>query len=130
MVFVFPNVLNFLDRQLPSAVAPTLKTDFHLSDADYGAIMSAFSLTYAVMAPFAGALLDPPEFGVHRGRGDGRFRLVRRGGLRTQSAYAQPGASPDEAGRHNESRVVQRVRIVEFGASSDIKFGDPVEDRQ
>ncbi len=57
-VFVLSNVLNFLDRQLLAAVAPTLKQAFHLSNTQYGTLVSAFSLAYAVMTPLAGLFVD------------------------------------------------------------------------
>jgi MFS family permease len=57
-ILLLMNTLNFLDRGLLSANAPLLKSEFHLSNAQYGEMLSAFSLVYALMAPFAGALLD------------------------------------------------------------------------
>jgi len=57
-VFVLSNALNFLDRQVLAAVAPTLKQNFHLSNTQYGTLVSAFSLAYAVMTPFAGLFVD------------------------------------------------------------------------
>lgn len=57
-VFVLSNVLNFLDRQLLAAVAPTLKQTFHLSNTQYGTLVSAFSLAYALMTPLAGLFVD------------------------------------------------------------------------
>jgi ACS family hexuronate transporter-like MFS transporter len=57
-VFVLANVLNFLDRQVLAAVAPTLKQTFHLSNTQYGTLVSAFSLAYAVTTPFAGLFVD------------------------------------------------------------------------
>ncbi len=57
-VFVLSNVLNFLDRQILAAVAPTLKQTFHLSNTQYGTLVSAFSLAYAVTTPFAGLFVD------------------------------------------------------------------------
>ena len=57
-VLLLMNLLNFLDRGLLSASAPALKGEFHLSNAQYGEVLAAFSLVYALMAPFAGALLD------------------------------------------------------------------------
>ncbi|HXR10622.1 MAG TPA: MFS transporter, partial [Candidatus Acidoferrales bacterium] len=41
-----------------AALAPTLKTTFHLDNAQYGWILSAFSLAYAFTAPLAGVLID------------------------------------------------------------------------
>ena len=57
-VFVLASVLNYLDRQLLAAVAPTIKTEFHLSNAQYGQIISAFSLVYALATPLAGLFID------------------------------------------------------------------------
>ena len=57
-VFVLTNILNFLDRQLLAAVAPTLKQTFHLSNTQYGTLVSAFSFAYAVMTPLAGLFVD------------------------------------------------------------------------
>jgi ACS family hexuronate transporter-like MFS transporter len=57
-VFVLSTALNYLDRQLLAALAPTLKSVFQLSNAQYGEIVSVFSIVYAVMAPVAGWLID------------------------------------------------------------------------
>jgi ACS family hexuronate transporter-like MFS transporter len=57
-VFVFSTALNYLDRLLVAALAPTLKSEFHLSNAQYGGIISVFSLVYAVTAPVAGWFID------------------------------------------------------------------------
>jgi MFS transporter, ACS family, hexuronate transporter len=37
-------VVNFVDRQTLSVVAPVIRTEFHLSNTDYGRIVSAFML--------------------------------------------------------------------------------------
>ena len=58
VVFSMVSLLNFLDRQLLAAVAPALKQEFHLSNANYGTIVSAFSFAYMVATPFAGWLID------------------------------------------------------------------------
>src|ERR1035437_4509390 len=57
-IFLFASMLNYLDRSLLAALAPTLKTTFHLNNAQYGWILSAFSLAYALTAPVAGVLID------------------------------------------------------------------------
>jgi len=57
-VFVLASTLNYLDRQLLAAVAPSLRGEFRLSNADYGAIVAAFSITYTLVAPVAGWLVD------------------------------------------------------------------------
>jgi MFS transporter, ACS family, hexuronate transporter len=57
-VFVLSSALNYLDRQVLAALAPLLKAEFHLSNAEYGLILSAFSIAYALCAPVAGLLID------------------------------------------------------------------------
>ena len=57
-VVLFSSTLNYLDRQLLAASAPALKTEFHLSNLQYGEILSIFSIVYAVTAPFAGLFID------------------------------------------------------------------------
>ena len=63
-VFVLSTAINILDRATLSALAPLLKQEFGLNNAQYGWITSAFNLTYAASAPFAGMLLD--SFGLNR----------------------------------------------------------------
>jgi ACS family hexuronate transporter-like MFS transporter len=57
-IFLLSNTLNFLDRQLLAALGPTLKTVLEISNVQYGTVVSAFSIVYAVTAPFAGAFVD------------------------------------------------------------------------
>jgi len=57
-VFVLSTALNYLDRLLLAALAPTLKGEFHLSNAQYGGMISVFSLVYALTAPVAGWFID------------------------------------------------------------------------
>jgi ACS family hexuronate transporter-like MFS transporter len=61
-VFGLSSILNFLDRQLLAATAPSLKTEFGLSNAQYGALVSAFSFAYMLASPVAGMLID--RFGL------------------------------------------------------------------
>jgi len=58
LVFVLASSLSYLDRQLLAALAPAIQREFQLSSADYGLIVSAFSLAYAITAPLSGLLLD------------------------------------------------------------------------
>lgn len=58
VVFLFSSSLNYLDRQLLPAVAPTLKAEFHLNNEDYGLLLLGFSVLYALSAPFAGLFID------------------------------------------------------------------------
>ncbi len=57
-VFVLSTALNYLDRLLLAALAPTLKSEFHLSNTQYGGVISVFSIVYAVTAPVAGWFID------------------------------------------------------------------------
>jgi ACS family hexuronate transporter-like MFS transporter len=57
-IFLFASTLNYLDRSVMAALAPTLKTNFHLDNAQYGWILSAFSMAYAFTAPLAGLFID------------------------------------------------------------------------
>jgi ACS family hexuronate transporter-like MFS transporter len=65
LVFLFSSTLNYLNRQLLAAVAPSLKIEFHLTDRDYGYVLLAFSIVYAAAAPFAGLFID--RVGLSRG---------------------------------------------------------------
>jgi ACS family hexuronate transporter-like MFS transporter len=57
-IFFLSTSLNYLDRQLLAALAPTLQSEFHLNNAQYGQIQSVFSIVYALVAPFAGWFID------------------------------------------------------------------------
>jgi ACS family hexuronate transporter-like MFS transporter len=57
--------LNFLDRQLLAAVAPALKAEYQLSHAQYGQLISAFFIVYAIATPLVGPLVD--RFGLRVG---------------------------------------------------------------
>jgi len=63
-VFVLSTAINILDRATLAALAPLLKQEFGLTNAQYGWITSAFNLTYAVSAPAAGILID--SLGLNR----------------------------------------------------------------
>jgi len=57
-VFLLSSAINYLDRQSLATLAPLVRAEFHLSNADYGLILAAFSITYAASAPLAGMLID------------------------------------------------------------------------
>ena len=57
--------LNYIDRQVLSVLAPVLRDEFHLSNAQYAGILNAFMITYALGMPAAGWVLD--RIGVGRG---------------------------------------------------------------
>jgi MFS transporter, ACS family, hexuronate transporter len=51
-------LINYLDRQALSVVAPRLSQEFRMSDETYGLILAAFMLAYTVMNGVSGPLLD------------------------------------------------------------------------
>src|ERR1039457_5118292 len=51
-------VINYLDRQTLSVVAPMLSKEFQMRDETYGLILAAFMLAYTVMNGVSGPLLD------------------------------------------------------------------------
>jgi ACS family hexuronate transporter-like MFS transporter len=57
-VFVMATALNYLDRQLLAASATMIKSEFDLSNVQYGQLIAAFSLVYAFAAPAAGLFVD------------------------------------------------------------------------
>lgn len=63
-VFVLSTAINYLDRQTLATLAPVLRGEFQISNAQYGLILTAFSITYAASAPAAGMLID--RLGLNR----------------------------------------------------------------
>ena len=57
-VFALASAWNYLDRLTLSAAAPRVREEFHLSNADYGWLLSAFALAYALASPLMGWFLD------------------------------------------------------------------------
>jgi len=52
------NLLNYLDRQLFTALFPVLSPAYRLSDVEMGALGSSFTFSYLLSAPAFGVLLD------------------------------------------------------------------------
>jgi ACS family hexuronate transporter-like MFS transporter len=63
-IFVLSSAINYLDRQTLATVAPLVRAEFHLSNAQYGLILTAFSIAYAGGAPVVGMLID--RIGLNR----------------------------------------------------------------
>ena len=57
-VFALASTWNYLDRLVLSAAKPSVCAEFHLSNAQFGWLISAFSVTYALASPATGWLLD------------------------------------------------------------------------
>src|SRR2546423_15610692 len=58
LVLLLVNVLNFYDRGVLGALAEPIRREFHLSDAQLGAITTIFTLVYAVIGIPIGRLAD------------------------------------------------------------------------
>jgi ACS family hexuronate transporter-like MFS transporter len=58
VVLVLSSALNYLDRQVLAALMPTIQTEFGLSREDIGAVISAFSVVYALSSPLMGHFID------------------------------------------------------------------------
>lgn len=57
-VFALASAWNYLDRLTLSAASPRIISEFHLSNQQYGWLLSAFSLSYALASPAVGWYLD------------------------------------------------------------------------
>jgi ACS family hexuronate transporter-like MFS transporter len=57
-VFALASAWNYLDRLTLSAAAPRIRAEFHLTNTDFGWLLSAFALAYAVASPAVGWFLD------------------------------------------------------------------------
>ena len=57
--------INYIDRQALSVAAPTIRKDLDLSNEQYGWIVSAFLLAYAIMQFLSGRVID--RIGTKRG---------------------------------------------------------------
>lgn len=51
-------VINYLDRQTLSVLAPVLRQEFGLTNVDYSRIVSAFMVAYTIMNGVSGPLID------------------------------------------------------------------------
>jgi ACS family hexuronate transporter-like MFS transporter len=57
-VFALASTWNYLDRLVLSAAGPSVMSEFHLDNAQFGWLLSAFSIAYALASPVTGWLLD------------------------------------------------------------------------
>jgi len=58
----FASVLNYVDRQALSILAPTVQQELGLSNEDYAAVLNAFLVAYTVALILSGKIVD--SFGV------------------------------------------------------------------
>jgi len=57
-ILTFVNFLNYIDRQVLPAIAPTIQRDLRLTDTEIGAMEAALLLSFTVLAPVFGRLGD------------------------------------------------------------------------
>src|SRR2546423_925648 len=57
LLFVATSI-NYLDRQVFGLLIPDLQRELHISEIEYGRLVMAFQLSYAVMMAYAGRILD------------------------------------------------------------------------
>jgi ACS family hexuronate transporter-like MFS transporter len=57
--------INYIDRQVVSVLAPTLRAEFGMTNSQYAGVVNAFLIVYAIAFGFAGWALD--RFGLGRG---------------------------------------------------------------
>lgn len=58
----FATTINYIDRQVLGMLKPVITDDIHISEADYGYIVSAFQAAYAIGLLFIGRIID--KFGT------------------------------------------------------------------
>src|ERR1700694_1503022 len=51
-------IINYIDRQTLSVLAPYLKTDYHWTNSDFAKVVIAFRLAYTIGPSVAGRFLD------------------------------------------------------------------------
>lgn len=54
----FATTINYIDRQVLGMLKPVITDDIHISEADYGYIVSAFQAAYAIGLLFIGRIID------------------------------------------------------------------------
>ena len=54
----FATTINYIDRQVLGLLKPVISRELHWTEADFGWIISAFQMAYAIMMPLAGRLVD------------------------------------------------------------------------
>lgn len=64
-LLLLSTIINYMDRQTLSVLAPYLKTEFSWSNSDFALLIIAFRIAYAVIQALAGRLID--RIGTRKG---------------------------------------------------------------
>jgi MFS family permease len=85
------NLLNYLDRQIVSAMLPTIQTELHLGDTQGGMLGSAFTVVYFIVCPLFGWLGDRGRRPTLLALGVGMWSLATAATGLTRTFYALLG---------------------------------------
>jgi MFS transporter, ACS family, hexuronate transporter len=125
-------VINYIDRQTLSVLAPALKDQYHWSNSDFATVLISFRIAYTVMQLVAGPVLD--WLGTRRGlslsvafysavavctslaRGIGSFRIFR-GLLGAGESAGWPGAAKAVSEWFPDSERAWAVALFDSGSS-------------
>jgi ACS family hexuronate transporter-like MFS transporter len=125
-------VINYIDRQTLSVLAPTLKDQYHWTNTDFATVLIAFRVVYTVMQSVSGRLLD--RLGTRRGlsisvafystvaaltalaQGLGSFRVFR-GLLGAGESAGWPGAAKAVSEWFPDRERAWAVALFDSGSS-------------
>ncbi|MGA2580853.1 MAG: MFS transporter, partial [Bryobacteraceae bacterium] len=125
-------VVNYIDRQTLSVLAPTLKDQYHWTNTDFATVLIAFRVVYTIMQSVSGRLLD--RLGTRRGlsisvafystvaactafaQGLGSFRVFR-GLLGAGESAGWPGAAKAVSEWFPDRERAWAVALFDSGSS-------------
>lgn len=125
-------VINYIDRQTLSVLAPTLKEQYHWTNTDFATVLIAFRVVYTIMQSISGRVLD--RVGTRRGlsisvafystvaaatalaRGLGGFRIFR-GLLGAGESAGWPGAAKAVSEWFPDRERAWAVALFDSGSS-------------
>ena len=95
-------IINYIDRQTLSLLAPYLKADYHWSNTDYAYLVIAFRLAYSIGQTVLGRLID--RIGTRQGLTEDRPRQRPAGGTVT-GWRAKSGRAGRELGNRARGKL-------------------------
>lgn len=125
-------VINYIDRQTLSVLAPALKDQYHWTNTDFATVLIAFRVVYTIMQSVSGRLLD--RLGTRRGlsisvafystvaactafaQGLGGFRIFR-GLLGAGESAGWPGAAKAVSEWFPDRERAWAVALFDSGSS-------------
>lgn len=64
LIIFLATVFNYFDRQILAVLKPVLENEFHMGNEGYALIVNVFTISYAIMYPVSGWLVD--KFGAKK----------------------------------------------------------------